>query len=379
VNSDIDTQLTKKMVPSILCYLFGCSLLPAGVLAFGVESFLPAANDLHAHFPMMIHQSAELSQLSTTPTIFSTLMVDSPSQSVSLIGSIDSNNLLLSSASNDNAIAIGDIASSLLSDYRKALDAEPLKVKIITGCLLAILGDAIAQSRQPEEYNKKRAGAFVAFDGVWRTVQQVTYGPIIQTCNGKFSIGLLSSLAFLNLQDELLKEDNKVILAAIEQTLVSQLVLIPLLYYPIFYAVTGVVQNLTTQETITRAKETFIPLMKRNLLFWIPVQFGAFYFVEENLQIPVLTACGLVWTVILSVSAGNVNQSSSEEKDDVNEIGVEEKMVLESGANKGAVGLGTSSFFFRSSATADDDGSDAILVKSSTTKQPAANKTLLDS
>mmetsp|Transcript_29113 Transcript_29113/g.78814 ORF Transcript_29113/g.78814 Transcript_29113/m.78814 type:complete len:368 (+) Transcript_29113:169-1272(+) len=367
------------MVPSILCYLFGCSLLPAGVLAFGVESFLPAANDLHAHFPMMIHQSAELSQLSTTPTIFSTLMVDSPSQSVSLIGSIDSNNLLLSSASNDNAIAIGDIASSLLSDYRKALDAEPLKVKIITGCLLAILGDAIAQSRQPEEYNKKRAGAFVAFDGVWRTVQQVTYGPIIQTCNGKFSIGLLSSLAFLNLQDELLKEDNKVILAAIEQTLVSQLVLIPLLYYPIFYAVTGVVQNLTTQETITRAKETFIPLMKRNLLFWIPVQFGAFYFVEENLQIPVLTACGLVWTVILSVSAGNVNQSSSEEKDDVNEIGVEEKMVLESGANKGAVGLGTSSFFFRSSATADDDGSDAILVKSSTTKQPAANKTLLDS
>jgi hypothetical protein len=60
--------------------------------------------------------------------------------------------------------------------------------------------------------------------------------------------------------------------------------IVAVLYYPIFYSVTGVVQNLTVDETITRAKETFIQLMKRNLLFWIPVQFCAFYFVEENLR-----------------------------------------------------------------------------------------------
>ena len=56
------------------------------------------------------------------------------------------------------------------------------------------------------------------------------------------------------------------------------------LYYPIFYSVTGAVQSLTVEETVIRAKETFVPLMKRNLLFWIPVQFCAFYFVEENLR-----------------------------------------------------------------------------------------------
>jgi hypothetical protein len=45
--------------------------------------------------------------------------------------------------------------------------------------------------------------------------------------------------------------------------------------------------------------------MKRNLLFWIPVQFAVFGFVDESLQIPILIACGLIWTVILSVVAGS--------------------------------------------------------------------------
>lgn len=283
--------------------------------------------------------------------------------------SVGSNNLLASQSV--AAPGVGDIASSLLSEYRKALDAEPLKVKIITGCLLAILGDALAQSRQlDEEYNKKRAGAFVAFDGVWRTVQQVTYGPIIQTCNGKFTAGLVGSLPLLNVQDQLLRDENKVILGAIEQTLVSQLVLIPLLYYPIFYAVTGVVQNLTVEETITRAKETFIPLMKRNLLFWIPVQFGAFYFVEENLQIPVLTAFGLIWNVILSLSAGKVSKSSDDEKEGVMDgSSIEDKMVLEARATEGSVGSSRGKFFFGSSkATAGSDADSAATASKTNTK-----------
>ena len=54
-----------------------------------------------------------------------------------------------------------------------------------------------------------------------------------------------------------------------------------------------------------RAKEKFIPLMKRNLLFWIPVQFVQFGFVEDGLQIPFLSLCGLMWTVILSAVAGS--------------------------------------------------------------------------
>jgi len=292
-------------------------------MAFGVESALPIMQDLQTHLPLVHHTGS--SAFSTYASPHTGVIELSHS-----ISSIKSANNLLASSNLDTAANNGDItttmtdiASSLLKDYKNALDTDPLRVKIITGCLLAIVGDAIAQSGQPEDYNKKRAAAFVVFDAVWRTVQQVTYGPIIQTCDGEFSMNLLVSLPFANIQDE-----NIIVLGAIEQTLVSQLVLIPLLYYPIFYSITGVVQSLTVGETITRAKETFIPLMKRNLLFWIPVQFCAFYFVEENLQIPVLTACGLVWTVILSLSAGSVNSSSEGKNEDNNDNdAIEEKMV----------------------------------------------------
>lgn len=335
---------------SILAFSLGCRLNYDGVLAFGVESALPMMQDFEIHLPLV--QQATFSALSTQ-TSQHTILTDL-THSMSSISRV--NNLPafsnLNLAVNNDVTTTSDIASSILKDYKNALDADPLKVKIITGCLLAIVGDAIAQLGQPEEYNKKRAAAFVAFDGVWRTVQQVTYGPIIETCNGKFSIILLGSLPFADIQQALIREENRVILGAIEQTLVSQLVLIPLLYYPIFYSVTGVVQSLTVEETLIRAKETFVPLMKRNLLFWIPVQFCAFYFVEENLQIPVLTACGLVWTIILSLSAGNVNSSSLEEEDDtLKSTIVEEKMISEFRNTKATGDFPRSAFNFGTKGT----------------------------
>lgn len=203
---------------SLIVALIGCCLHSGGVMAFGVESALPHLQDLHTQLPV-IHQAAA--------TAFSTHA--SPHESLIEVSKTlqSANNLLASSslAANPGDSSLADMAASLFQDYRTALDANPLRVKIITGCLLAIVGDAIAQSVTPDDYNTKRAAAFVAFDGVWRTVQQVTYGPIILYCNGKFSSGLLGSLPFV--QEQLLKEENVVVMGAIEQTLVSQLLLIP--------------------------------------------------------------------------------------------------------------------------------------------------------
>lgn len=50
--------------------------------------------------------------------------------------------------------------------------------------------------------------------------------------------------------------------------------------------------------------------MERNLLFWIPVQFIQFGFVQEDLQIPFLCVCGLGWTFILSIMAGSTKEYS---------------------------------------------------------------------
>ena len=199
--------------------------------------------------------------------------------------------------------------------YNQALVTDPYPTKMVTGVVLAIMGDAIAQRRErPAQYNVKRAVSFAAFDGCYRAVQQLTYPPIIATCQGQY-IGWL--LGLLNIGGSIVTRttttsSSSSVFPALEQTLVSQLLIIPTIYYPVFYAVTGLVQGLTLKGTIRRAKETFLLLMKRNMMFWIPIQFLAFGFIQKHLQIPVLILCGLAWTVILSLSAGSAAMSQQQ-------------------------------------------------------------------
>jgi hypothetical protein len=47
------------------------------------------------------------------------------------------------------------------------------------------------------------------------------------------------------------------------------------------------------------------------------VQFIQFGFIEETLQIPFLAVCGLVWTFIISLFAGNAKKSYSSENNEI--------------------------------------------------------------
>ena len=191
------------------------------------------------------------------------------------------------------APAAQNLLHSAVQSYQHALQTDALKTQVETGVVLAVVGDAIAQKTQTKEpYNANRAASFATFDACYRAVQHFIYPPMIAACNGAFLAQFLPN--------------HQQYAAAIEQALVSQVIIIPIAYYPVFFAVTGAVQGLTLKETVNRAKETFWPLMTRNWLFWIPVQFAVFGFVpDENAQISILIACGLAWTVILSALAGS--------------------------------------------------------------------------
>lgn len=95
--------------------------------------------------------------------------------------------------------------------------------------------------------------------------------------------------------------------------------------------------------------------MKRNLLFWIPTQFAVFGFVEENLQIPILIVCGLVWTIILSLSAGNAAEEQPALA--LADGGIVENVMAELGAVEAAMGLNGTSFYYAANVTSyfDDD------------------------
>lgn len=211
------------------------------------------------------------------------------------------------SAAIANSAVSSPFGVGLLEKYKHSLAVHPLEMKMITGATFATMGDAIAQSRQPEPYDKNRAASFMAFDAAYRALQHNLFPWIVKHCQGQFILGAVATIPALS---KLVSSSNidTSYFAAMEQTLSSQLGLVPFIYYPVFFALTGAVQGLSIEGTIDRAKENFLPIMERNLIFWIPVQFIQFGFIEENLQIPFLCICGLAWIVILSTMAGSTQK-----------------------------------------------------------------------
>ena len=188
----------------------------------------------------------------------------------------------------------------LLASYQDILKHHALPTQMATGATLAVTGDAIAQRTQNKnpsafDYDTRRAASFAVFDIAYRVLQHYAFPAIVSHCHGQY----LGSIPLL--------EDNLDVFfrATMEQTLSNQLVIVPFLYYPAFFTLTGFVQGLSVEATVARAQETFLFLMKRNLLFWIPVQFVQFGFIEQELQIPFVCVAGLVWTAILSILAGS--------------------------------------------------------------------------
>lgn len=188
---------------------------------------------------------------------------------------------------------VAAFSSNALSSYSSQLVVHPLGTKVATACALAVAGDALAQQRECAPYDTKRATSFVVFDAIYRgAFQHVTFPMISDAFQGAALHSVLSSVPTS-------------MCAAVTRTVFNQCVIVPLIYYPLFFAVTSVVQGLSVEQGVDRARAKFWPLMSRNLLFWLPVQYCQFAFIDEAWQVPYVCVMGLVWNVILSAVAGN--------------------------------------------------------------------------
>ena len=164
------------------------------------------------------------------------------------------------------AINPAQAASGIFEKYMSTLASYPLPTKMMTGAALATVGDAIAQAREDADYDAPRGASFAAFDSTYRAAQHFLFPFIVAYCHGQYLLGPISAVGASQIFDI-------ASLTAMERSLASQLIIVPFMYYPVFFTFTGFMQGLNFDEGLQRAKENFIPLMKRNLLFWIPVQY----------------------------------------------------------------------------------------------------------
>ena len=181
--------------------------------------------------------------------------------------------------------------------YDALLVAHPVPTRMATAGALALVGDAAAQQRSSKAYNRRRGASLAAVEVTYRgLLQQPIFDWIIHNIHGEHLRALTAGKL------------NAKLSTAIERVTFNQFVVSPFVFYPMYFTVTGMVQGLSLDQTLARARSCFTTLFGFNLCFWLPVQLTQFGLVPARYKVPFICVAGLIWNVILSALSGSVSK-----------------------------------------------------------------------
>jgi hypothetical protein len=156
------------------------------------------------------------------------------------------------------------------TSYKNLLVNHPLITKVGTGAVLAVLGDALAQSltNGGTPYDKRRAVSFAAFDSCYRVFQHHMFPAVIAFCQGNVlaRLGIMPALG-----------------AAMERTMVYQLLVVP-----VSCVVSTISPRRFCQQWISLASLTTIFCC--SLVFTVDLlsRFFCFYRLHPGSQLPTI-------------------------------------------------------------------------------------------
>mmetsp|Transcript_1106 Transcript_1106/g.1376 ORF Transcript_1106/g.1376 Transcript_1106/m.1376 type:complete len:295 (-) Transcript_1106:138-1022(-) len=212
-------------------------------------------------------------------------------------------------------VKITHICDNAMNSYSDMLRDRPLATKAATAGVVSALGDAMAQRRDAsslnissKEYDIMKGASMIIFSVLYAGIFQHYWFDWLNNNLVETASAVHPSVAVL-----LAKSYGPNLLAA-SKLFLNQVFIVPTVYMPLFFAVTGALAGLTVNDSLTRARSQFLPLLQQKYAFWLPAQFIQFAFVSPEWQITYLCSAGLVWTMILSSFGSSCVSSESEIK-----------------------------------------------------------------
>jgi len=171
------------------------------------------------------------------------------------------------------------VLAELASAYGTALTVSPLRTKAMTAAVIGAAGDALAQRADPAvlSYQAGRGQTFAAFGAVYSGAWQHHLFSFLQLHCGRSWLP-----------------------AAVECTLINQCIVVPLLYVPLFFLLSGLTRGLSARAIVSEVRSKALKLLTTNWRFWLPVQIAIFSCIPPQAVVPATCLAGIAWNVILS-------------------------------------------------------------------------------
>ena len=196
------------------------------------------------------------------------------------------------------------LSAAAASIYSSALVTNPLEVKAATAAVLSVTSDAMVQRKEtPGQYNWGRGASFATFNAAYKGVfLHFSLPAIFALCQGNVLRAAVGAAGVPVCGDALLK--------ALERTIFNQLLVVPIVFFPLFFGVTGAVQGLNSGASWQRMRENYVPMCWSSFKFWFPVQIITFLMLPLKWQASCTQAVSFVWNYILSSLVGSCNDDS---------------------------------------------------------------------